>query len=112
MLPQEGMGIWAPHPKTQPASIRMAAAKLAAHTTTKGPRALGSMCRHITRQGQSEASAARTYVSSLKVKNWPLQSGHLHPHCQPDGQKHLPNPLPNANVMANTISNVGTDHMT
>ena len=68
-----GMGIWAPTPKKlNPASIKMAAAKLAAHTTTKGPRALGSMCRHITRQEDSpRASAARTYVSSLNVRNWP-----------------------------------------
>ena len=44
MLPQEGMGIWAPTPrKLKPASIKMAEAKLAAQTTTNGPRALGSM---------------------------------------------------------------------
>ena len=107
----EGMGIWAPTPKKlNPASIKIAAAKLAAHTTTNGPSALGAQPHPPGRQPQGLCSA---HVSLLP------QRQELAPHVratsthrQSDGRKTCQNPLPNANVMANTINSVGTDHMT
>ncbi len=115
MVPHEGMGGCTPMPrKLNPASMRMAAAKLAAEITITGPMMLGSTCLNIILKFlYPSAFPASTNSFSLMLRICPRTTLATSTHMvSPTAIKTCQNPFPNAKVIAITSSRVGIDQTT
>ena len=109
------MGGWTPMPKKlRPASSKMAVAKFAAEMTIIGLMTFGMICfTIILALLKPSARPASTNVASLNDSICPLATRATSTHIvKPTAMKTCTTPLPNAKVIAMTISNVGNDHTT
>src|ERR1700744_3393469 len=113
MLPHVGVGGCAPKPrKLNPASSKIADAKLDDASTSIGPIILGRIWRRMMRALLKPIErAASTNSVCFRLNTWPRTNLPTSTHMEsPTAINICHNPLPKANDMAITSSNAGSAH--